>query len=241
MNVVAKTASNEARIKVEDVPAVKAILEKYVVRGDLTLKLERLRSCTEFEFLWLRGDDSVDVYKIDENKLTEARIAWPEDQSDEEIDPRSDDFDYDKYGIADSLEALMLEVAPYLQDNWYVQQVSMMGWSLAAHEWSIKPCALKVNYMEFTHGRDPTREKFGTVVIEVSGGNVQEVYIDDTPLIVYLVDWDNIKDGERDENGDYVEGGVEYPAIHIAHMPENTQAAYEKALSQNGESDTPTT
>lgn len=241
MNVSAKTASNEARIKVEDVPAVKEILAKYVVRGDLKLKLEQLRSCTEFQFIWLRGDDSVDVYKINEDKLMAARIDWPEDKSDEEIDPQSDDFDFDKYGIADSLESLMLELAPYLQDNWYVQQISAMGWSLSAHEWSIKPDALAVNHIQFTHGRDPAKEKYGKVVIEVGGGVVQEVYIDDTPLIVYLVDWDNIKAGERDANGDYVEGGVEYPAIHMAHMPEETEAAYQKALAQDGEEDTPAT
>lgn len=50
------------------------------------------------------------------------------------------------------------------------------------------------------------------IVIEVSGGVVQEVYSSDPSVNVVLIDWDNDETGQP----------VEYPTTPIDQMPESS-------------------
>ena len=44
------------------------------------------------------------------------------------------------------------------------------------------------------------------IVIEVSGGNIQEIYStekEDEAIVVYVIDWDNIKEGSCKEISEF--------------------------------------
>ena len=76
------------------------------------------------------------------------------------------------------------------------------------------------------------------IVIEVSGGMVQEVYCDDPNVAVVLVDWDTescsgddqgivtVRDNDDQE---HLVHAVEFPTTPTNQMPHETHAAVESA------------